>query len=110
LPPDNLKIESLFSDLRRHQRRISGRNSTAELRDFGQYRVLFIAENEEQLLAQIREVRVVEYNAQRHRLALAEAPRQQKLRLHRNPVSTIQALVNQHQEILTVLESQTLKY
>ncbi|RAM48821.1 MAG: hypothetical protein C6Y22_25715 [Hapalosiphonaceae cyanobacterium JJU2] len=27
LPPDNLKIESLFSNLRRHQRRISGRKS-----------------------------------------------------------------------------------
>ncbi|MBD2248400.1 hypothetical protein [Nostoc sp. FACHB-888] len=35
LPPDNLKIESLFSHLRRHQRRISGRKSTVELRYFG---------------------------------------------------------------------------
>jgi hypothetical protein len=43
-------------------------------------------------------------------LALAEASRQQKRRLHRNPVSTIQALVNQHQELLTVLESQPLSY
>ncbi|MBW4429042.1 MAG: hypothetical protein KME50_32700 [Nostoc desertorum CM1-VF14] len=29
LPPDNLKIESLFSNLRRHQKRSSGRKSTA---------------------------------------------------------------------------------
>ncbi len=110
LPPDNLKMEAMFSHLRRHQRRISGRKSTAELRNFGQYQVLFLAESEEMLLAQIREVPVAEYNAQRRRLALAEAPRQQKRRLHRNPVSTIQALVDQHTELLTVLESQALEY
>lgn len=39
---------------------------------------------------------------------MALAPRKQKHRLHRNPVSAIQALVNQHQELLTVLEFQTL--
>ena len=81
-----------------------------QLRNFGQYQVLFLAESEEILLAQIREVPVAEYNTQRRRLALAEAPRQQKRRLHRNPVSTIQALVDQHTELLTVLESQPLEY
>ncbi len=110
LPPDNLKMEAIFSHLRRHQRRISGRKSTAQLRDFGQYQVLFLAENEKQLLEQIQQVPITEYKTQRRRLALAEAPRQQKRRLHRNPVSTIQALVNQHTELLSVLESQTLKY
>jgi hypothetical protein len=50
LPPDNLKMEAMFSNLRRHQRRISGHKSTVELRDFGQYQVLFLAENEKQLL------------------------------------------------------------
>lgn len=110
LPPDNLKMEAMFSHLRRHQRRISGRKSTAELRDFGQYQVLFLAESEQQLLAQIQQVPITEYKTQRRRLAMALAPRQQKRRLHRNPVSTIQALVNQHQELLTVLESQALTY
>lgn len=110
LPPDNLKIESKFSHLRHNQRRISGRKSTAELRDFGQYQVLFLAQSEEQLLAQIQQVPLTEYKTQRLRLALAEASRQQKRRLHRNPVSTIQALVNQHQELLTMLESQALSY
>ncbi|WP_414573693.1 hypothetical protein [Nostoc sp. CCY 9925] len=38
------------------------------------------------------------------------APRQRKHRLHRHPVSTIQALVDQHTELLTVLESQALEY
>jgi len=108
LPPDNLQIESLFSDLRRHQRRISGRKSTVELRDFGQYRVLFLAESQEHLLAQIRAVPVAEYNVQRRRLAIAEAPRQHQRRLRRRPGSTIQGLVNQHQQRLSALESQAL--
>ncbi|MCC5669731.1 hypothetical protein LC653_39480 [Nostoc sp. CHAB 5784] len=68
------------------------------------------AQNEKQLLEQIREVPITEYKTQRRRLAIAQAPRQQKRRLHRNPVSTIQSLVNQHQELLTVLEFQALKY
>jgi hypothetical protein len=110
LPPDNLKMEAMFSNLRRHQRRISGRKSTVELRDFGQYQVLLIAENEKQLLEQIQQVPITEYKIQRRRLAVSEAPRQQKHRLHRHPVSTIQALVDQHTELLTVLESQALKY
>jgi hypothetical protein len=110
LPADNLKMEAMFSHLRRHQRRISGRKSTAELRDFGQYQVLFIAENEKQLLAQIQQVPITEYKTQRHRLALAEVPRQQKRRLRHHPARTIQTLVNQHTELLTVLESQALTY
>ncbi|MBH8554284.1 hypothetical protein I8751_18325 [Nostocaceae cyanobacterium CENA357] len=110
LPPDNLKMETMFSHLRRHQRRISGRKSTAELRDFGQYQVLFLAQSEKQLLEQIQQVPVTEYKAQRRRLALSEAPRQQKHRLHHDPVSAIQSLVHQHQEILSVLESQALSY
>ena len=110
LPPDNLKMEALFSHLRRHQRRISGRKSTVELRDFGHFKVLFLAQSEKQLLKQIQQVPLAQYKAQRLRLTLAEAPRQQKRRLHRNPASTIQALVNQHTELLTVLESQALSY
>lgn len=110
LPPDNLKMEAMFSNLRRHQRRISGRKSTVELRDFGQYQVLFLAESEQHLLAQIQQVPVTEYKIQRRRLALSEAPRQQKHRLHHDPVSAIQSLVYQHQEILSVLESQAFSY
>ncbi|MBD2214365.1 hypothetical protein H6G27_31575 [Nostoc linckia FACHB-104] len=92
LPPDNLKMEAMFSHLRRHQRRISGRKSTAELRDFGQYQVLFLAESEKQLLEKIQQVPITEYKTQRRRLALAQAPRQQKRRLHHDSVSTIRAI------------------
>lgn len=110
LPPDNLKMEAMFSHLRRHHRRISGRKSTAELRDFGQYQVLFLAESEKQLLEQIQQVPITEYKVQRRRLALAEDPRQRKHRLHHDPISAIQALVNEHTELLTMLESQALSY
>lgn len=60
--------------------------------------------------SKIPHVHSAEYNTQRLRLANAEAPRQQKHRLHRHPVSTIQALVDQHTELITVLESQALEY
>ncbi len=96
LPPDNLQIESLFGRLRRHQRRISGRKSTRELRDFGQAQVLFIAENEVALLEKIRYIPHSAYQAHRQRLALAEAPRQFIRRLHHDPVGTVQILVSQH--------------
>jgi hypothetical protein len=96
LPPDNLQLESLFNRLRCHQRRISGRKSTKELRDFGQYQVLFMAESEQALLKQLRCVPLPEYRKQRRRLAQAEAPRQFFHRLHRDPGGTIQKLVGRY--------------
>jgi hypothetical protein len=96
LPPDNLKLEALFGQLRRHQRRISGRKSTRELRDFGQYQVLFLAESEQTLLEQLRQVPLAEYQARRLRLAEAEAPRQFLCRLHRDPLDTARSLVHKH--------------
>ena len=106
LHQDNLMLESLFGRLRRHQRRISGRTSTRELRDFGQYQVLFLAESEEKLLEQIRQVSLEEYRENRRRLEEAEAPRQLLYRLHRDPLGTICRLVEQHaarRAILTVV-------
>ena len=96
LPPDNLALESLFGKLRCHQRRISGRKSTRELRDFGQYQVMFLAESEEELLEQIRQVPLAVYRDCRRRLAKAEAPRQLLRRLHRNPLSTMRDLIDRH--------------
>ena len=96
LPPDNLALESLFGRLRRHQRRVSGRKSTRELRDFGQYQVLLLAESEEELLEQIRQVPLEEYRENRRRLEEAEAPRRLLHRLHRDPLGTMRNLVKQH--------------
>jgi hypothetical protein len=96
LPPDNLSLESLFGRLRRHQRRVSGQKSTRELRDFGQYQVLFLAESEAQLLEQIRQVSPEDYLENRRRLEEAEAPRRLLHRLHRNPLATMRGLVKEH--------------
>lgn len=96
LPPDNLMLESVFGRLRRHQRRISGRKSTRELRDFGQYQVLFLAESEAELLEQIRQVSLEAYHENRRRLEQAEAPRRLLHRLHRNPLRAMRDLINQH--------------
>jgi hypothetical protein len=96
LPPDNLMLESLFGRLRRHQRRVSGRKSTRELRDFGQYQVLFLAESEEELLEQICQVSLRAYRENRRRIEEAEAPRRLLHRLHRDPLGTMRHLVKQH--------------
>lgn len=96
LPPDNLAMESLFEQLRRHQRRVSGRKSTRKLRDFGQYQVLFLAESKEELLEQIRQVPLEEYKKRRRRLAEAETPRRFLHRLHRDPLDTVRQLLDQH--------------
>jgi hypothetical protein len=96
LPQDNLQMEALFGRLRRHQRRISGRKSTRELRDFGQAQVLFQVESETDLLRQIRKVPWAAYQQYRHLLAEAEAPRQFFRRLHHDPLDTAQTLISQH--------------
>jgi hypothetical protein len=98
LPADNLALEALFESLRRHQRRISGRKSTQELRNFGQCQVLFRAESEADLLRQLQQVPLAEYQAHRRRLGAAEAPGQFLRRLHRDPVSTMQHLVDRYLE------------
>lgn len=96
LPPDNLQLEAVFGRLRRHTRRISGRKSTRELRDFGQYQVLLTAESEADLLAQMQQVSLSDYQTYRRCLAEAEAPHRLLRQLHRNPLKTMRCLVNQH--------------
>jgi hypothetical protein len=103
LPQDNLMVESLFGRLRCHQRRISGRKSTQPLRDFGHVQILFLAESEEQLLEQIRDVSVEEYRKQRSRQAQAEAPRKFLNRLHRNPAKTMQDLAETYMSHLPMM-------
>lgn len=94
LPPDNLALEALFSNLRRHQRRISGHKSTQELRTMGHYQVLFLAESEAELLAQLRTVPLARYREHRQRLHQASEPQRFLNRLHRDPTATIQRLVD----------------
>lgn len=103
LPQDNLHLESLFGRLRRRQRRISGRKSTKELRDFGQCQVLFMAASQEQLLDCIQLVPQSDYLEHRKRLAQAEKPRQFLQRLHRDPTKTMRSLVQRYSTRLAEL-------
>lgn len=96
LPPDNLAMEAVFGRLRHHQRRVSGCKSTRKLRDFGLYQVLFGAESEAELLAQIQQVPLEEYEQNCRRLAEAEAPRRFLHRLHHDPLRTMRHLLDQH--------------
>ncbi len=94
LPPDNLALEALFSNLRRHQRRISGHKSTAELRVLGHYQVLFQAESQEELLAQLRSVPLEWFRLHRRLLEQAAKPRRFINRLHRDPTAAIRSLAD----------------
>ncbi len=96
LPPDNLQIESLFNRLRRHQRRISGRKSTRELREFGHCQVLFMAESRSELLDQIRQVPLSDYQEQRKHLEAGEGTRKFFHRLHRDSAGIMQFLVDRY--------------
>ena len=105
LPQDNLQMESLFERLRRRQRRISGRKSTQELRDFGQAQVLFQAESEAALLEQIRQVPLEQYRIWRTRLRQSEHPRQFIQRLHHDPLATMNRLVDQYVSRCAILST-----
>ena len=89
-------MESLFEQLRRHQRRISGRKSTRELRNFGQAQILFLAESEVVLLEHIRHVRLSDYRACLARLTQAEQPHRFMQSLHHDPEHAITKLVEQY--------------
>jgi hypothetical protein len=108
LPADNLQLEGVFGRLRRHQRRISGGASTRPLRECGQFQVLFAADSEAELLAQLQSVPRAAYVTQRHRVADGEAGRQHLYRLHRDPAGTMAALLHQHASRRAVLASTAL--
>jgi len=104
LPPDNLQLEGFFNRLRCHQRRVSGRKSTKELRDFGQFQALFAADSQTDLLEQLRRVPMAEYQKHRQRLAKSETSRRFLYRLHRDPQKTISHLLDRYAERQCELE------
>jgi len=103
LPQDNLALEALFGHLRRHQRRISGRQSTRELRRFGQYQVRFLAHSEADLHRQLQQIPFADYQHQLRCLEAAEAPQRYMRRLHRDPLATMQDLMDRYVGCLTAV-------
>ena len=104
LPPHNLQLEGFFNHLRCHQRRVSGRKSTKELRDFGQFQALFMADSQTDLLEQIRRVPMGKYQECRQRLIDSESPRRFIHQLHRDPKKTIHCLLDRYVERQSELE------
>ena len=104
LPPHNLQLEGFFNRLRCHQRRVSGRRSTKELRDFGQFQALFMADSQTDLLEQIRCVPMEEYKKCRQRLIDSESPRRFINQFHRDPKKTINRLLDRYVEHQRELE------
>jgi len=98
LPQHNLQLEGFFNRLRCHQRRISGRRSTKELRDFGQFQALFMSDSLNDLLEHIRCVPIEEYKKCRQRLAESESPRRFIAQFHRQPEKTISRLLDRYLE------------
>jgi hypothetical protein len=96
LPPDNLRLESIFGKLRNHSRRITGRKSTRELRDFGQCQILFLAESRKDLLEQMQQVPLSTYQAQREALKKAEAPQRLIRQLHRDSLKATRKLLSKY--------------
>jgi hypothetical protein len=96
LPPDNLRLESIFGKLRNYSRRIAGRKSTRELRDFGQCQILFLVESPEDLLEQMQQVPLATNQAQRESLEKAEAPQRFLRQLHRDTPKTTRKLLSKH--------------
>lgn len=105
LPAHNLQLESFFNRLRCRQRRISGRRSTKELRDFGQFQALFMADSQSELLEQIRCVPLEEYKKCRQRLIDNETPRRFINQFHRDPKKTICRLLDRYVQHQRELES-----
>ena len=105
LPQHNLQLESFFNRLRCHQRRINGHRSTKELRDFGQFQALFMADSQTDLLEQIRRVPMDEYKKCRQRLEDSESPRRFINQFHRDPKKTISRLLDRYVEHQHELEA-----
>ena len=108
LPPDNLRLESIFGKLRNHSRRITGRKSTRELRDFGQCQILFLAESPKDLLEQMQQVPLATYQAQRELLEKAEAPQRFLRQLHRDTLKTTRKLLSKHPHAQTKKTAETI--
>lgn len=107
LPPDNLRLESVFGKLRNHSRRITGRKSTRELRDFGQCQILFFAESPEDLLEQMQQVPLSTYQAQRESLEKAEAPQRFIRQLHRDTLKATRKLLSKYPNLQTKKAGET---
>jgi hypothetical protein len=100
LPRHNLELEDVFSTLRRHQRRVSGRQETTPLRIFGPGEIMFLVLEDKEVLPCLQAVPVKVYWSQRRRQEEREEPRRWLRRLRRDPVRALAQLDEQFYEVV----------
>lgn len=105
LPRHNLKLESTFGALRRHQRRVSGRKETTPLRVFGPGEIMVQVLDEADILPWLRSVPPTEYWTQRRKQEEREEPRRWFRRLRRNPEQALTQVDEQFYEVVSVIQA-----
>jgi len=103
LPRHNLKLEGTFGNLRRHQRRVSGRKETTPLRIFGPGEIMVQILDEEEILPWLRSVPPEEYWAQRRKQEEREEPRRWLRRLRRDAEQAMTQVDKQFYEVVKEL-------
>lgn len=103
LPRHNLKLEGAFGNLRRHQRRVSGRKETTPLRIFGPGEIMVQILDEEEILPWLRSVPPEEYWTQRRKQEEREEPRRWLRRLRRDPEQAMTQVDEQFYEVVKEL-------
>lgn len=103
LPRHNLKLEGAFGNLRRHQRRVSGRKETPPLRIFGPGEIMVQILDAGEILSWLRSVPPKEYWAQRRKQEEREEPRRWLRRLRRDPEQSMTQVDEQFYEVIKEL-------
>ena len=100
LPRHNLRLEGTFGNLRRHQRRVSGRKETTPLRIFGPGEIMVQVLDEEEILPWLQSVSAEEYWSQRRKQEEREEPRRWLRRLRRDPKRAMTQVDEQFYEVV----------
>ena len=100
LPRHNLRLEGTFGNLRRHQRRVSGRKETTPLRIFGPGEIMVQVLDEEEILPWLQSVSAEEYWSQRRKQEEREEPRRWLRRLRRDPERAMTQVDEQFYEVV----------
>lgn len=106
VPRHNLKLEGAFGNLRRHQRRVSGRQETTPLRIFGPGEIMVQILEKEEILPWLRSVPPEKYWAQRRKQGEREEPRRWLRRLRRDPEQAMKQIDEQFYEVVKDLLGQ----
>ena len=102
LPANNGLTSSRFNELRRNQRRVSGRKKTSPLRRFAHFQILLSASSIEELCELFSQVPFSTYHQARQSLDAAEERERVRYRLRRWPYKTAQALGAEYETLCQI--------